>query len=353
MEKHLLTLLSSQGGCAAKIGPDELQHILDGLKIENLNVSTNIQRREDVGIFRIRKGLHIVQSVDLITPVSDNPATFGAITAAHALSDVYAKGAQPLTALLILGLPAFRISTSIATEILQGAIDKLQEAGTVLLGGHTIATQELLFGLSVTGLVQEEVVSNTSCKEGDALVLTKPLGSGIIITALKLTNAQVPIEQFSTELVPLSEKVMLELNAAASKAMLKVGVHACTDVTGFGLIGHLYEMLTLSGYAAHINLKHVPILSGVTALASQDVVSSGCERNAAFWWNSCQFNDNIPYAQKMILFDPQTAGGLLISLARNKADQLIQELHRAGIRDCAVIGHITQKEKAAVVVSNK
>jgi selenide, water dikinase len=353
MEKHLLTLLSSHGGCAAKISPDELQRILDGLKIENLKVSTSIQRKEDVGIFRIRKGLYIVQSVDMITPVSDNPTTFGAIAAAHALSDIYAKGAKPLTALLILGLPAFSVSTSVATEILQGAIDKLQEAGTAILGGHTVATQELLFGLSVTGSLGEEIVTNTDCKEGDALVLTKPLGSGIIITALKLTNAQVPIEHFSMELVHLSEEVMLELNAAATRAMLKVGVHACTDVTGFGLFGHLYEMLTFSGYAAHINMKHVPIISGVTDLATQDVISAGCERNAAFWWNSCEFYDNIPYAQKMILFDPQTSGGLLISLASDKADALIQELHQAGIRECAVIGHITQKEKATVVVSNQ
>ncbi len=346
-------MLSSQGGCAAKIGPDELQRILDGLKIENLKVSTNIQRKEDVGIYRIRKGLYIVQSVDMITPVSDNPTTFGAIAAAHALSDIYAKGAKPLTALLILGLPAFSVSTSIATEILQGAIDKLQEARTVFLGGHTIATQELLLGLSVTGSVQEAIVASTDCKEGDTLVLTKPLGSGIIITALKLTNAQVPIEHFSMELVRLSEKVMLKLNAAAAKAMLKVGVHACTDVTGFGLIGHLYEMVAPSGYGAHINMKHVPILSGVTDLASQDIVPSGCERNAAFWWNSCEFYDNIPYAQKIILFDPQTSGGLLISLASDKADQLIQELYRVGIRESAVIGHITQKEKATIIISKQ
>ncbi len=201
-----------------------------------------------------------------------------------------------------MGLPAFSVSTSIATEILQGAIDKLQEARTVFLGGHTIATQELLLGLSVTGSVQEAIVASTDCKEGDTLVLTKPLGSGIIITALKLTNAQVPIEHFSMELVRLSEKVMLKLNAAAAKAMLKVGVHACTDVTGFGL---------------------------------------------------CEFYDNIPYAQKIILFDPQTSGGLLISLASDKADQLIQELYRVGIRESAVIGHITQKEKATIIISKQ
>jgi selenide,water dikinase len=312
-----------------------------------------INNYEDAGIFRIDNRIQIVQSIDVITPVTDDPWTLGAIATAHALSDLYSMGARPLTGLLFLGLPVLQVSTDTASKILQGAIDKLAEATASMLGGHTMSSKELQVGLAVTGTIEGCPITNTGCQEGDILILTKPLGSGIIVTAQKFYNAEIPIEDFSKEIVEDCQKSMLELNSTAAEVMLATGVHACTDVTGFGLIGHLMEMLSTSRYSAEISASAIPVMSGVLKLASQDIASAGCDRNMTFWWNDCEFfAKSITHVRKMILFDPQTSGGLLISVAENKAQELLDNLKHAGVEHSSIIGQINRRGNAKVIVKD-
>jgi selenide,water dikinase len=352
MRNKPLTLLASQGGCAAKVGPRELYQILDGLSTGNADRQSILRRNEDAGCAQLSQDVAIVQSIDAITPVSDSPTVYGAVAVEHALGDIYAVGAKPVTGLFMLGFPVIGISPEVVQSILQGAINRLSAAGATLLKGHTIGSKQLELGVAVTGLLRGYLISSTGCRDGDALTLTKPLGSGIITTALKLANSQMPIEKFSMEVVENSERVMLESNSMAAEAMLKVGVHACTDVSGFGLIGHLHGMLTSSGLSATINFRSVPLIPGVMNLASQDLIPSGSERNAAYWWNCCEFDAGLTYAQRMLLFDAQTSGGLLISLANVKANYLLRELKNKGVKECAVIGHILKKERSTIIVTS-
>ena len=350
MHEHALTKLSPAGGCAAKIEPAVLQQIIDGLEIDATDKSINIHYRDDVGIMSFPpEAQHLVQSVDMISPVSDDPRIFGKIAAAHALSDLYAKGAYPLSGLLMLEMPALLVSPKVASEILQGAIDTLHDAGARFLGGHTIASQELHLGLAVTGYLKQAVIPDTTCEKDDLLVLTKPIGTGIVITASKSQNAGYPIKDFSSEIVRFTEQQMLSLNEHASEVLRQVGVNACTDVTGFGLLGHLLEMLSPSGLSARIYLKQVPFIPGVVKLAEQEIISAGGERNAAFYWKNCHFASHINYAQRMVLFDPQTSGGLLISVPRKNEDLLLDGLKEKGI-EASIIGQVTQEDPRTIQV---
>lgn len=349
MHKQSLLSLSIAGGCAAKIDPPTLQQILAGLKNMHRDEAENIEYREDVGVLSLLTGERLVQSIDMITPVSDNPRIFGAIAASHALSDIYAKGACPISGLVLLGLPPLLVQPSTATAILQGAIDKLHEAGARILGGHTIASQELQLGLAVTGSIINKIIPNVGCKEDDFLILTKPLGIGMVITALKLKNSGFQINDFTDEMVQLSEQSMLTLNNTSSDVMTQIGVHACTDITGFGLLGHLYEMLYIEDLSALIYFNKIPFIPGIADIASQDIVTSGGDRNAAFYWKNCTFDKNITYSQKMLLFDPQTSGGLLISVPKERGYRLIKELEHRGVK-AAIIGKITRRQPTAIVV---
>jgi selenide, water dikinase len=346
MYENALTTLSRMGGCAAKIEAATLQKILAGLKIDPVDEHMIVDH-EDVGLASLSPSEQLAQSIDMITPVSDNPKVFGAIAASHALNDLYAKGACPISGLLILELPALLVSAETAIDILQGAIDKLHEAGAKFLGGHTIESQELQLGLAVTGLIKDEIIPNAGCKKGDLLVLTKPLGTGITITALKLKNVGIDIDNFSDETVLLSEQNMLSLNEVPSQVMRQIKVNACTDISGFGLLGHLSEMLKPSKLSAHIYFNKVPLIPGVIELASQDILSAGGERNAAFFWANCTFANSISYAQRMLLFDPQTSGGLLMSVSQDNVDRLIKELEQRGVQ-AAIIGEIIQKDSAMI-----
>lgn len=345
-----LTLMSTAGGCAAKIGPNELNRIVSGLKIDDTNSLSVLERNDDAGYWRLSDDLLIVQSVDIITPISDDPYVFGGIAAAHALSDLYAKGASPLLGLLMLNIPVLEVSPETGHKILQGAIDKLLEAGAGFMGGHTMGGCQLEFGLAVTGLMHGDIVQNNGCKEGDVLILTKRLGTGIITTALKLKNAQVPIKEFSLEAVAESEKSMLELNNVPSEVMMRVGVHACTDISGFGLVGHLSEMLSKDNLSAIVQWNAIPVFSAALSFAKQMISSAGGDRNAAFWWDRCKFADDLTHENITILFDPQTSGGLLISVAPEKADLVLEGLSSEGVENCAAIGHITRHNDRSIVI---
>lgn len=350
MTKKPLTLLTEQGGCAAKVGPQELYQIIDSLIIDEKDEITLLRQREDAGYFSFSNDLTIIQSIDAITPISDNPVTYGAIATAHALNDIYAKGANPISGLFLLGFPALQISTTLCKEILQGAIDKLFEAKAKFLGGHTIANQQLQLGVAVTGLIQDKFIPNNTCQEGDALILTKPLGTGIIITALKYKNAKEKIQSFSNELVKISEEKMLCLNQKAADSMIEIGVNACTDISGFGLIGHLCQMLKSTNLTAQLNWDNIPILPGVMGLAKQMIVPVGCEKNSVYWWDDCDFSNTLTLDKIYILFDPQTSGGLLISVSSSKSTRLLEKIRKSGAESASIIGQIIKKEYHSIIV---
>lgn len=346
-----LTMMSSQGGCAAKVGPRELEQILTGVRLEDQKVEGVFAKRGDAGYIKVSDDLGFVQSIDVITPVSDDPYVYGAIAVEHALSDICAVGGDPLSGMFMLAYPALGVPATTASAILQGAIDRLTESGARLLKGHTIGGKELQFGVAVTGLVHGEPLNARSCQPGDLLVLTKPLGNGIIVTAQKMVNAGCPIAHFTPDLVKAAEAVMLRSNRGAARAMLEVGVNACTDITGFGLIGHLMEMLQLSGVSAELDFDAIPVLPGVMALAEDAIVPSGSERNAAYWWKACEFADGLGDAAKIVLFDAQTSGGLLVSLPSDSFDVFAKRCQANGLNDPVVIGRVVERPNICVRVS--
>lgn len=345
-----LTLLSSHAGCAAKIGPDELKDIIGNLKVKDTASSKSLQQFEDAGTIRISETLQIAQSIDVITPVSDVPTIYGGIAVAHALNDLYAKGAKPISGLLTLGIPLLQIQIPTAHEILQGAIDKLEEAGAIFLGGHTLSSPQLELGVAVTGLVQDKWIANNTCEEGDILILTKPLGSGIITTALKLQNANLSLDHFSNAMIKEAENTMLELSDIASATMIEIGVNACTDISGFGLMGHLCQMISPRSLTAILNLESVPIMDGVLDLAKQMIWPANCERNSAHWWDHCLFSEGIKLYHRMVLFDPQTSGGLLISVDAANAKNVVANLHKQGMKHAAEIGRIIKFQGTHILI---
>ena len=276
-------------------------------------------------------GPALVQTVDFFTPIVDDPYLYGQIAAANSLSDVYAMGGRPVTALAIAAFPQDGLHTDDIAQIFRGGFDKLREAGVALLGGHTVQDREIKFGYAVTGAVDpKRILTNTNAKPGDRLILTKPLGTGIVCTAIKFGRA-------SNDLIDRATAQMRTLNKAAAEALAKVdGVHACTDITGFGLAGHASEMAMGSGVTIELGAKALPIIPGVLEIAAQNR-SGGMKTNEEHFSPGMEFltgsgdllaNDS----RRDILFDPQTSGGLLISVAAESADRLAAELTNAGIQ---------------------
>jgi selenide,water dikinase len=294
----------------------------------NLLVGTSTA--DDAGVYQLSEQLALVQTVDFFAPVVDDPYWFGAIAAANALSDIYAMGGKPLTALNIVGFPANALPLDILAEILRGGADKAREAGVTIVGGHTVDDEEPKFGLAVTGLIDpRHIVVNAGGKPGDALVLTKPLGSGIATTAIKRGVA-------TDDLCDTVTALMATLNRAASEAMLEVGVNAATDVTGFGLLGHLAEMTAGSGLAATVSAGSVPILEGILDLAGQDVVPGGTRRNLKGLADRLSWDPSISEPLRLVLGDAQTSGGLLIAVPEAAADRLLAALLQRGVEGAAI-----------------
>jgi selenide,water dikinase len=289
-------------------------------------------KADDAGVYRISEGLALVQTVDFFTPVVDDPYLFGQIAAANSLSDVYAMGGKPLTAMNIACFPC-NVEPSVLAEILSGGADKIREAGAVLVGGHTISDNEIKYGLSVTGTVApERVVTNSGALPGDVLILTKPLGTGIISTAFKFDV----ISEADTNEAAIS---MSALNKTASEAMQRVGVHACTDITGFGLLGHGCELAEGSGVGLRIFSSDVPVMKNVLELIEKDCVPGGAYSNMDYFGKRVSFDHSVNEAERVALFDPQTSGGLLISVSREKAPVLLEEMNRASV-NCRIIGEV-------------
>lgn len=279
--------------------------------------------------------LALAQTVDYITPLVDDPYQFGQIAAANALSDIYAMGARPLLALNVVAFPTDALPMAVLAEILRGGADKAQEADVRIIGGHSIDDREPKYGLAVTGIVHpDHILRNSTAKIGDRLVLTKPLGVGIISTAIKRDLA-------SADLIDRAVTVMTTLNKHAALAALEVGVDAATDVTGFGLLGHLHEMTAGSGVGAEIRFRDVPVLPEVVDLARRGVVPGGSKRNLAFVEEFVSFAATLDAVQRLILADAQTSGGLLLAVAPDRITALLGALHTNGVPVFAEIGTIT------------
>ena len=307
----------------------------------NLLVGTNTA--DDAGVYRLSAETALVQTVDFFTPVVDEPYWFGAIAAANALSDVYAMGGRPLTALNIVGFPVGTLPLDVLAEILRGGSDKVREAGVTLVGGHTVDDTEPKYGLSVTGLVHpDKIFTNAGGRDGDLLVLTKPLGTGITTTAIKQGKAPPGLKDSAIAL-------MATLNRGAAEAMVESSAHAATDVTGFGLLGHLAEMAAGSALAATVSAGAVPLLPGVVELAEQGVVPGGTRRNLESLRDRLVFDTAVPEPLRLVLGDAQTSGGLLIAIDPAGCPALLDGLRRRGATG-VVIGRLLRGVEGSIIV---
>jgi len=331
-------------GCACKIEPRKLEEVLQLLPSwSHPDILVGTETSDDATVYRINDSTAIVQTLDFFTPIADDPYDFGAIAAANALSDIYAMGAVPLFALNIVGFPENQLPMEVLHQILKGAQEKAAEAGIGVLGGHSIEDPEPKFGMVVTGIVDpQKVIKNYGALPGDCLILTKPLGLGILTTAIKRGLVEVPTEKKAME-------VMKTLNKAAAELMLRYKVHACTDVTGFGLLGHLYEMTKASKCNISLTYDHIPIFPEATSLATAGVIPGGTHKNHAFIKNQVNFNHH-PLLHQMLLCDAQTSGGLLIAMPASEAEQYVHALNKTGNHDAAVIGVFTEAGEGKISI---
>lgn len=288
--------------------------------------------------------LAIIQTLDFFTPIVDSPYDFGQIAVANSLSDVYAKGGKPLTAMNIVCFPVKKMDIAILREILKGGLDKMREADVILVGGHSVDDEELKYGLSVTGTIRpNRVVMNNAAKPGDKLILTKKLGTGIINTAIKRGK-------IGKDTIKMVTEAMATLNKTASETMMKVGVNACTDVTGFGFLGHAAEMLSDTQNGMLIDSTAIPFFPETRALAENGVLPGGLHRNRDFRKTMVDFSDDVPEYLADILFDPQTSGGLLIAVSPRKASRLLTSLYDAGVSDAVLVGEVVSEPRGRIVV---
>lgn len=344
-EKIKLTALSSKGGCGCKIGPADLAQVIRSLPpaAPNPDLLVGLDTSDDAGVYRLNDELAIVQTVDFFTPIVDDPYSFGQVAAANAISDIYAMGGKPLTVLNIVAFPISSLDKQVLADILRGAADKVSEAGATLVGGHSIDDKEPKFGLAVTGIIHpQKVRTNAGAKPGDKLILTKPIGVGILTTSIKK-------DQLDEEEVARVTAVMSTLNKTAAEVMEPFDVHACTDVTGFGLLGHASEIAKGSGVGLRIISDQVPVLPRVRELAEKGFVPGGTKNNFAHLQGSVTFPEELDQIGQWILCDAVTSGGLLISVSSDQAESLLSELKKAGV-DAGIIGETTAEHPGHIHV---
>ncbi len=312
--------------------------------ISDPNLIVGMERGDDAGVYKLREDLAIIQTLDFFTPIVDDPYTFGQIAVANSLSDVYAMGGKPVVAMNIICFPINKMDISILQEVLKGGLATMREAEVLLVGGHSVEDDELKYGLSVTGIVHpEKVWGNQGAIAGDRIVLTKALGSGIISTALK----GKAVDQ---GLVDKCIEVMTSLNKRASELMKAVDIHACTDITGFGLLGHICEMIEGSDVGMVIDSSAVPYFHEVIKLVEMGMVAGGLHRNKKFRMHMVDVAPHVPDYVIDIFFDPQTSGGLLFSLPEDEAEDIVRKMHAEGIEDAAIVGGVTGKPEGKILV---
>ncbi len=309
------------------------------------NLLVGSETFDDAGVYKLTDDLALVQTLDFFTPIVDDPYDFGRIAAANSLSDVYAMGGRPLTAMNIVCFPIKELSKDILKNILRGGMEKLQEAGTVLVGGHSVDDREVKYGLSVTGLIHpDRIVTNKGARTGDKLILTKPIGTGVIATAIKAKLADDSTIRRSTE-------IMSALNDKASRAMVDYGAHAGTDVTGFGLGGHLLEMARAGRCAITVYADKVPLIPGAREYALTGLIPAGSYAIKHFCEHSVDIHRGVETVLVDLMFDAQTSGGLVFALEAAKAMDCVEALKMSGVEDAAIIGEVSRTcEKGRLVI---
>ncbi len=311
-------------------------------KFKNPDLLVGTETSDDAGVYRLRPDLAIVNTVDFFTPIVDDPYVFGQISATNSLSDVYAMGGDPVTCMNIVCFPKGKMDIEVLGEILKGGAEKVKESGAVVVGGHSIIDEEIKFGMAVTGVIHpDKIFRNVGVQEGDALILTKPLGTGIITTALKKGKA-------SDESVHEAIKSMTTLNAAASQVSRKHPVHACSDVTGFGILGHALEMASGSDVTLVIESGKLPLLRSARRLAEKGYITGGCKRNREYLNDKMMIDPSIREGLVEVALDPQTSGGLLFAIAKRHAAKFLDDLHAAGVSQAAEVGYATALQKSWV-----
>ena len=300
---------------------------------------------DDAGVYRISDDLAMIQTVDFFTPIVDDPFWFGKIAAANALSDIYAMGGEPKTAMNLVAFPSSQMDLSILRAILEGGLDTMKEAGVVLLGGHSVQDKELKYGLSVTGFIHpDNIIKNTGLKPGDQLILTKPIGTGIVNTAIKGGVA-------SPEIIASITRLMATLNRDAAKVMKSFPVSACTDITGFGLLGHLAEMLSNTSMGIRLESKAIPIIPEAIEYAKSGFIPGGTFKNKAFRSSLVTLSPNMDSLLVDILFDPQTSGGLLMGVNKTVAKDLLGALKTDGVTESAIIGDVVAEPVGKIILT--
>jgi selenide,water dikinase len=299
---------------------------------------------DDAGVYRLRDDLAIVNTVDFFTPVVDDPFTYGQIAAANALSDVYAMGGEPRTALNIVCWPQSGLPGEMLSEILRGGTEKAREAGVIVVGGHSVADEEVKYGMAVTGIIDpRRIIRNVGARPGDSLLLSKPLGTGVLMTAFKR-------DRLAAENYAAAVRWMAELNAATARAMLKYDVHAATDITGFGLAGHASRMAEGSGVTLRFEESDLPLLPGALEMCQQGMIPGGGKRNREFFGRHVRISDEIVDEMAEIVFDPQTSGGLLIALGEKEAVSLLADLEALGNMEAEIVGRVLPQGEFSIEV---
>ena len=339
-----LTRWARAAGCAGKLGPADLSGVLRTLPtMEHPDLLVGTATSDDAGVFRLTPELALVQTVDFFAPIVDDPFTFGQIAAANALSDVYAMGGEPCTALNVAAFPQRDLPMEIFGEILRGGIEKAREAGVVVVGGHTLVDEEIKFGMAVTGTIHpDRIWRNVGARPGDVLLLTKPLGTAVITTAAKRGDDV-------SDALAAAIRSMTTLNAGAARALRDFDVHACTDVTGFGLLGHGYEMAHGSGVRLAIDAAALPLLPRARDLAATGTSTGGCRRNRDWLADKVSIAPEVSPELAELAFDPQTSGGLLVAVAQRDADRALDALRAAKTPAAVAIGHATNEAAGAWV----
>jgi selenide,water dikinase len=325
------------------VGPEDLAQVLKDLPLrKDPRVLVGLETSDDAGVYQLNDEVALIQTADFFTPIVDDPYTFGQIAVANALSDVYAMGGKPLTALNLVAFPIKTLSPSVLKEILRGGLSKMEEAEVALVGGHTVEDPEIKYGLAVTGVVHpKRILTNASAKPGDQLVLTKPLGTGIIATALKGGMA-------SEASVAKMVESMVALNRKASEKMQTFPSHACTDITGFSFIGHALEMAIASQVGMIIHSKNIPLLPEAMEYARLGLLTGGGHSNRQYFSCRVEADTHLSPLLMDILYDPQTSGGLLISLPPSEAEKLVEELKREERIDASIVGEVAEEPRGKI-----
>lgn len=337
MKEIKLTQMTKTAGWAAKIGPETLAQVLSKLpKFKDEKLIVGLETSDDAAVYKINDEIAMIQTVDFFTPVVDDPYIFGQVAAANSLSDIYAMGGDPALALNIIGFPNC-LNPDVMAEILKGGASKVIEAGATLAGGHSIEDDEPKYGLCVTGFIHpDKIFKNYGANTGDVLILTKPIGTGIINTAIKAGMASKEIEEEAI-------KVMITLNKIAKEVFQKYPISSCTDITGFGLIGHSIEMAESSNVTFEIDINNIPLIGDVIEYAEMGLVPAGAYKNRKYFEGKSSF-ENVKEVYMDLLFDPQTSGGLLVSVNESYADEIMNDLKRNLETQFALIGKVKEKQ---------